>query len=258
VADAMPKMTLQEMGETISMTKYVGDWGPGGEMRSFMGDEPKEPSTSLERAAMMAYELAVMDGVSMAHGAEALRPGSALGRSLDAGPGGIDRRDRDDLLEVLSAGLRIAIVDERENGRDGRSDVDRARLVLVSMAMVKSARERADGMEPAPLENRVLESARRKSGLESSILNAHDAHRLGTGMIDLIDGEGAMRQVLEAVKGARTPMRDDALEDRLRMADASWPAVRPRETEKPVSATRGSADASVPLAAMGRAADRGR
>lgn len=238
--DSMPKMTLPEMSETISTTKYVDSWGPGGEMRSWMGDQPKEPSTNLERAAMLAMDVAITgeDGFGTERG--------------------VSGNDRNRLVDMMSSGLRIAIVDERENGNDGRNDVDRARLILVSTAMVAAARDRSDGLEPSELDNRVLESARRKSGIEASMFDGHDASRLAVGMTDMIVGEGAMRQVVDAVKGARTPMRDDAVEDRLRMADATWPAVKPRETEKAVSAARGSLDASVPVAAMGRGSDKGR
>ena len=211
MADGMRGITTREMGEAISIARHVDSWGAGGEMRAFMGDEPKPPSTSLERAAVIAFDVA------------------STGERGFGGATVSGRPDRGGLSALLEAGIRIAVVDERDNGGDGRNDVDRARLVLASMAMVATMREHFPGSPPEPLENPVLEAMRRKSGLESSAFDESDARAVGIGMPDMVKGAEAGRQVVAAVRGAMEPSVDDRFEDRLRMAEATWPAVETRD-----------------------------
>lgn len=235
--ESMPKMTIQEMGQTHSIMRAVDLWADGGDMRSFAGGDPMPPSSSLERASILAFDVARLDDPGRGHG-----PGS-----------------RNDLLELMGNGLRIAIVDEREGGNDGRSDVDRARLILTSMAMILAARDQADGLEPAQLENPALEAMRQRSGLEASALDRKDAHALGVGMTDMVHGEEANRQIREALSRALKPAEFSLVEDRLRMADATWPQVEPRDPPRAVSAAKGPEQAVLPAeAAMARLGREGR
>lgn len=244
MTDTMPKMTLAEMGETITATRYVSDWGHGGDMRAFMGGEPKEPRSDVERAAMIAFDVAV------------------LGESKFDTPGGVPQEDRNDLVDVIGAALRIAIVDERENGTDGRTDVDRARLVLTSMTMVKAAREHVVGLEPDPLENFELDSIRTRSGLDLSGFSEKDVHAVAVGMTDMIADPASARHVVDVVRAATKVSVDGIGEERICMADATWPAVAREPSQAPVSVAKGSFEATGPMADLQRSAgamtDRGR
>ncbi len=238
MTETMPKMTIAEMGETLTAARYVSDWGHGGDMRSLVGDMPKEPSTNLERAAMIAFDVAV------------------IGEPKFGSPSGIDQRDRNELIDLLSNGLRIAIVDERENGGDGRSDVDRARLVLTSMSMVRTAREHVDGIATEALENSGLESIRRTSGMDVTGFSEKDVGAIAIGMPDMIADPASAKHVVDLVKGAMRPSADDLIDHRLRMAEATWPAVVAPEPKAPVSMGKGPSEP--PLVAPSKVRDAGR
>lgn len=238
MTETMPKMTIAEMGETLSAARYVSDWGHGGDMRSLVGDAPKEPSTNLERAAMIAFDVAV------------------IGEPGFGSPSGIDQRDRNELVDLLSNGLRIAIVDERENGNDGRTDVDRARLILTSMSLVKTAREHVDGIATDSLENSELESIRSTSGMDVTGFSKSDVGAIAVGMPDMIADPAAAGHVVHLVKGALARSTDDLIDHRLEMADATWPAVVASEPKAASSIGKGPSEAIVVASSRGR--DSGR
>lgn len=238
MTETMPRMTIAEMGQTLAAAKYVSDWGHGGDMRSFMGEQPREPSTDLERAAMIAFDVAV------------------IGEPKFGAVGGVPQQDRNDLVDLLSNGLRIAIVDERENGTDGRTDVDRARLILTSMSMVKTAREHVDGFQPDALENSELESIRTTAGIDVRGFSMSDVNAIAVGMPDMIADPAAARHVVDIVKGALSPSADDLVDNRLQMADATWPGVVPVEPKAATSLGKGPVEASP--ATMPRGRDAGR
>jgi hypothetical protein len=236
---ALHKLTLKEMGETAMITRQVDMWGMGGDMRGISGDDPMPPGSPLERAAIIAFDVAMQ---SEENGGRPIAGERVSGR--------------DRLLELTSVALRLAIVDEREGGSDGRTDVDRARQVLVSMAMVLAMRDRADGLEPSMLENAMLDGMRRKSGLEASAFSLEDAHAVAVGMGDMVKGEEAVRQVASAMRGSLTPSIYAGVEDRLEMADATWPQAVAR-TQVPNAVPARSPDSSMPAAALQReASDR--
>lgn len=238
---AMPKLTLKEMGETSMIMRQVDMWSAGGDMRAIAGDDPTPPASRLERAAIIAFDVA-------------LQGESNGGR--DVGRGG--HSDRANLIEVLSTSLRLAIVNERQNetaanGPDGRNDLDRARLILVSMASVLMMRDRADGFDPDPLDNPILQSMRLHSGIDPTAFDRKDAGGVGVGMGDMVEGAEARRQLSEGLARSLTPSSDLDVEVRIEMAEATWPDVRPREmVQSPVSAR--SFDASGPSGAVQREA----
>lgn len=236
---ALPRMTIAEMGQTSMIVRQVDMWAAGGDMRAISGADPSPPASSLERASIIAFD------AMMGSEANSGRTPSDRGHTV-----------RDQAIELLHVGLRLAIADERQNGDRGGTDVDRARQILVSMAMVQVARDHHDGMEPAPLANPILEAARLRSGIEASALSRDDAVALGNGMGDMVGGQPAVAQIRDAMDRAFSPSRNDVLEARLTMGDATWPSVKVRESVENAVAAK-SFDASAPAVALQReAADR--
>lgn len=227
VGEGLGRLSVAEMGVAIVATRRMEDYGLGGEMRSALGHDfyPQDVKSSIERPALIAF--------NAYHEAALENP----------------EYERAEGVDRVGRALRIAIVNERDNGMNGMedaSDVIRAHAILKSVAIVE-AMEFPDMFEPSsPMIGNIFG----RLGIELDQVKGQDASRISVGMMDLVEDADLARGLREALKLER--VEETSLGRHLQVMADAIPRIADPVTEKAplsvgvaTSALRMSADQGI-------------
>jgi hypothetical protein len=233
MTDTMPKLTIHELSQTTKAANFVASWGSHGDLRNLSG-ETSEPASPLERSAMIAFEAITQRG----------EMGDPRGSRF--------HDDRNQMIDLMSNGMRLAVVEERQNF-EPRSDIERARAILISTALVAEGRAAHDGSRDMPFDFTVLENVRKLSGMDRLEMNRPEAGALGVGMADLIDRADLKAAVAQTIAKGTQAFGDPELERAIIRSDVAVPLVRVRENGVPVSAAKGGVNAGPEMSELAKA-----
>lgn len=225
MTDTMPKLTIQELSETTKAANYIASWGPDGDLRSFAG-EVNEPASRLERSAMIAFE-----AIAPKFDKEIHRGGSSF------------QDDRNEMIDLISNGMRLAVVEERQNAHEERTDLQRARSILISTALVVEGRAAHDGGRDFPFDFTALENIRKLAGLQDIKMDRPEAGAIGVGMADLIERKDLEAKVAQTIGKGKEPFADQDLEFSMMVLSSTLPQIRVRDAGPIVSAGKGAESA---------------
>lgn len=183
--DAFSRASVQDHGIALHVTRRIEQYGLGGDMVGALGDDfyPSEVKSSIERPAILAF--------NVYHEAASEDPSY----------------ERFEGTRRFMPAVLMSLTNERDEGLEGRSDIDRAHAILKAVSIVEAA-EFPSHFEPS---SQMIGTIFGSTGVEASSLEK-ESTRVMVGMADLIEDPELAKSIKLGIQPVSADQSDSFLQ----------------------------------------------